>query len=68
MIYTALVTVMFANNEVGTILPIAEIGAICREKGVIFHTDAVQAVGHRSEIKFFGLAIQALCNSFARVL
>lgn len=43
---TALVTVMFANNEVGTILPIAEIGAICREKGVIFHTDAVQAVGH----------------------
>ncbi|MDE5667540.1 MAG: cysteine desulfurase NifS [Clostridia bacterium] len=43
---TALVTVMFANNEVGTVLPIAEIGAICREKGVIFHTDAVQAVGH----------------------
>ncbi|MBD5632231.1 MAG: cysteine desulfurase NifS [Clostridia bacterium] len=43
---TALVTVMFANNEVGTILPIAEIGAVCREKGVIFHTDAVQAVGH----------------------
>lgn len=43
---TALVTVMFANNEVGTIQPIAEIGKICREKGVIFHTDAVQAVGH----------------------
>ena len=43
---TALVTVMFANNEVGTILPIAEIGAVCRAKGVIFHTDAVQAVGH----------------------
>jgi len=43
---TALVTVMYANNEIGTIQPIAEIGAICREKGVLFHTDAVQAVGH----------------------
>ena len=43
---TALVTVMFANNEVGTVLPIAEIGAVCRVKGVVFHTDAVQAVGH----------------------
>ena len=43
---TALVTVMFANNEIGSVLPIAEIGAICKEKGVIFHTDAVQAVGH----------------------
>ena len=43
---TCLVTVMYANNEIGTIQPIAEIGAICREKGVIFHTDAVQAVGH----------------------
>ena len=43
---TALVTVMYANNEVGTIQPIAEIGKICREAGVIFHTDAVQAVGH----------------------
>ena len=43
---TALVTVMYANNEIGTIQPIAEIGAVCREKGVIFHTDAVQAVGH----------------------
>jgi len=43
---TALVTVMFANNEIGTIQPIAEIGAICRERGVLFHTDAVQAVGH----------------------
>ena len=43
---TALVSVMFANNEIGTIQPIAEIGALCREKGVIFHTDAVQAAGH----------------------
>ena len=43
---TALVTVMYANNEIGSILPIAEIGAICKEAGVIFHTDAVQAVGH----------------------
>ncbi len=43
---TALVTVMFANNEIGTVQPIAEIGAVCREKGVTFHTDAVQAVGH----------------------
>ena len=38
---TCLVTIMFANNEIGTIQPIAEIGAICREKGVLFHTDAV---------------------------
>ena len=43
---TALVTIMFANNEIGTIQPIKEIGRICRKKGVIFHTDAVQAVGH----------------------
>lgn len=43
---TALVTVMYANNEIGTVQPIAEIGAVCREKGVLFHTDAVQAVGH----------------------
>ncbi|MBQ9562500.1 MAG: cysteine desulfurase [Lachnospiraceae bacterium] len=43
---TCLVTVMFANNEIGTIQPIREIGAICRAKGVIFHTDAVQAMGH----------------------
>mgnify|MGYP004558111061 CR=1 FL=1 len=43
---TCLVTVMFANNEIGSILPIQEIGAVCRERGVLFHTDAVQAVGH----------------------
>ena len=43
---TALVTVMYANNEIGTIQPIREIGAICRKHGVIFHTDAVQAIGH----------------------
>lgn len=43
---TCLVTIMFANNEIGTIQPVAEIGKICRQKGVIFHTDAVQAVGH----------------------
>lgn len=43
---TCLVTVMYANNEIGTIQPIAEIGAVCKEKGVLFHTDAVQAVGH----------------------
>jgi len=43
---TCLVTAMFANNEIGSILPIAEIGAVCRRKGVIFHTDAVQAAGH----------------------
>ncbi len=43
---TILITVMFANNEIGTIEPIAEIGAFAREKGILFHTDAVQAVGH----------------------
>ena len=43
---TCLVTVMFANNEIGTIQPIREIGGICRKRGVLFHTDAVQAVGH----------------------
>lgn len=49
---TCLVTVMYANNEIGTIQPISEIGAVCREKGVLFHTDAVQAVGHlRIDVK-----------------
>lgn len=43
---TALVTIMYANNEIGTVMPIAEIGKVCREKGVLFHTDAVQAVGN----------------------
>lgn len=43
---TCLVTTMYANNEIGSILPISEIGAVCREKGVLFHTDAVQAAGH----------------------
>ena len=43
---TCLVTVMYANNEIGSVMPIAEIGAVCREKGVLFHTDAVQAAGH----------------------
>ena len=45
---TCLVTIMYANNEIGTLQPIREIGALCREKGVLFHTDAVQAVGHVS--------------------
>lgn len=43
---TALVTIMYANNEIGTVQPVAEIGRVCREKGVLFHTDAVQAAGH----------------------
>ena len=43
---TCLVTIMYANNEIGSILPIAEIGAVCKEKDVLFHTDAVQAAGH----------------------
>lgn len=43
---TCLVTVMYVNNEVGSVLPVAEIGKICRENGVVFHTDAVQAAGH----------------------
>ncbi len=43
---TCLVTAMFANNEIGSVLPVSEIGKVCREKGVLFHTDAVQAAGH----------------------
>ncbi|MEG2086754.1 MAG: cysteine desulfurase NifS [Angelakisella sp.] len=43
---TALVSIMYANNEIGTVLPIAEIGLVCKKAGVLFHTDAVQAVGH----------------------
>lgn len=43
---TCLVTIMFANNEIGTVQPVEEIGAICKEKGIYFHTDAVQVVGH----------------------
>ena len=43
---TCLVTVMFANNEIGTLQPVREIGAVCRSRGILFHTDAVQAVGH----------------------
>ena len=43
---TALVTIMFANNEIGTVQPICEIGEVCHKKGVLFHTDAVQAAGH----------------------
>ena len=49
---TCLVTIMYANNEIGTVQPIAEIGKICRDRGVLFHTDAVQAVGHiRIDVK-----------------
>ena len=53
---------MFANNEIGSIQPIAEIGAICREKGVLFHTDAVQAVGH-VPVDFAGMQIDMLSLS-----
>ncbi len=43
---TCLVTMMYANNEIGTVQPVPEVGAICRERGILFHTDAVQAAGH----------------------
>ena len=49
---TCLVTIMFANNEIGTIQPIEQIGGICREKKVLFHTDAVQAAGLGADILF----------------
>ena len=53
---TCLVTVMFANNEIGTVQPIKEIGAVCREKKVLFHTDAVQAAGHLNiDVKDLGV-------------
>lgn len=59
---TGLVTIMFANNEIGTVQPIAQIGAFCREKGILFHTDAVQAVGnlpidvHRMQIDMLSMS------------
>lgn len=59
---TALVTIMFANNEIGTIQPIAEIGKICKEHKVLFHTDAVQAVGHLP-IDFLNMNIDLLSMS-----
>ena len=58
---TALVSVMFANNEIGTIQPIAEIAAVCREAGVLFHTDAVQAAGHLTiDVKELGVDMLSL--------
>lgn len=58
---TCLVSVMLANNEIGTIQPVAEIGALCKEKGVLFHTDAVQAVGHLAvDVKALGVDYLAL--------
>ncbi len=59
---TALVSVMFANNEIGTIQPIPEIASLCRERGVLFHTDAVQAVGH-IPVDFEGMSIDLLSLS-----
>lgn len=63
---TALVTVMFANNEIGTIQPIAEIGAFCHEKGIIFHTDAVQAIGN-VEIDVVNMNIDMLSLSAHKI-
>lgn len=58
---TILVTIMFANNEVGTIMPIPEIAAVCHEKGVLFHTDAVQAIGHVPvDVKGMGIDLLSL--------
>lgn len=60
---TALVSIMYANNEIGTIQPIAEIGKICRDKGVWFHTDAVQAVGNVPiDVKMHKILICCLCR------
>ena len=63
---TALVTVMFANNEIGTIQPIAEIGAFCHEKGILFHTDAVQAIGN-VEINVVDMHIDILSLSAHKI-
>ncbi|MPM99091.1 Cysteine desulfurase IscS [bioreactor metagenome] len=58
---TILVSIMFANNEVGTIMPIPEIAAVCHEKGVLFHTDAVQAIGHVPvDVKAMGIDMLSL--------
>ncbi len=58
---TALVSVMFANNEIGTVQPIAEIGALCRARGIPFHTDAVQAAGHMPiDVKAMNIDLLAL--------
>ncbi len=58
---TILVSIMFANNEIGTIMPIPEIAAVCHEKGVLFHTDAVQAIGHIPvDVKAMGIDMLSL--------
>ena len=65
---TALVTIMYANNEIGTLQPIAEIGRICRARKVLFHTDAVQAVGHvpvnvvRDQVDMLSLSAHKFCG------
>ena len=58
---TCLVTIMFANNEIGTIQPIEEIGKVCAENNIIFHTDAVQAVGHvKIDVKKLGVNLLSM--------
>lgn len=59
---TVLVSVMHANNEIGTIQPLSEIGAFCRQRGVVFHSDAVQSVG-KIEVDFYGLNVDMLSIS-----
>lgn len=60
---TILVTIMFANNEIGTIAPVKEIGAICKERGVLFHTDAVQAVGNvKIDVKDMNIDLLSLAG------